>query len=512
MPARSFALHLSSPQLYSERTESVAQTIKHIAKSSFLPLSRRKLAAMLPNTPSALTRCSSLHSLEPYSPPAFAAKLPHPPTKRFALGILPTPIHPWKGLEEIISPPCTASPSPSAASPSPSAATVDLFIKRDDLSGVELSGNKVRKLEFLVADALEKGADALLSIGGIQSNHARAVAAAARAAGLECHLILRTRKGETGQDPGFAGNLLIERLLGAHIHLVSKEEYAAAGDGGFPLLQELGARLRTDGNIKSPYLIPLGGSNALGAWGYLEASREIIEQAPEAIRRGKEEEEKRRRRGGGEETAAVVAFATGSAGTAAGLALGGDGGDGQFDVVAFATGSAGTAAGLALGLHLAGSRTLARAYCVCDDPRYFYDEIQKHVDELCGGGHGDGLPPPPCARDIISVVQARGSGYAISRPEELRFLRSVASSSGVLLDPVYTGKAAKAFFEEIAASGAEAKGGESDSKGGEYFDWRGKKVLFLHTGGIFGLYGAAEEVAASSGMVGVGVEAFRKSA
>ena len=485
MPARTFALHLSSPQLYSERTESVAQTIKHIAKSSLLPLSRRKLAAMLPNTQSALTRCSSLHSLEPYSPPAFAAKLPHPPTKRFALGILPTPIHPWKGLEEIISPPCAASPSPSAASPSPSAATVDLFIKRDDLSGVELSGNKVRKLEFLVADALEKGADALLSIGGIQSNHARAVAAAARAAGLECHLILRTRKGETGQDPGFAGNLLIERLLGAHIHLVSKEEYAAAGDGGFPLLQELGARLRTDGNIKSPYLIPLGGSNALGAWGYLEASREIIEQAPEAIRRGKEEEEKRRRRGGGEETAAVVAFATGSAGTAAGLAL---------------------------GLHLAGSRTLARAYCVCDDPRYFYDEIQKHVDELCGGGHGDGLPPPPCARDIISVVQARGSGYAISRPEELRFLRSVASSSGVLLDPVYTGKAAKAFFEEIAASGAEAKGGESDSKGGEYFDWRGKKVLFLHTGGIFGLYGAAEEVAASSGMVGVGVEAFRKSA
>ena len=202
---------------------------------------------------------------------------------------------------------------------------MDLFIKRDDLSGLELSGNKVRKLEFLVADALEKGADALLSIGGIQTNHARAVAAAARAAGLECHLILRTRKSETGKDPGFAGNLLIERLLGAHIHLVSKEEYAAAGDGGFPLLQELAERLRKDGEIKSPYLIPLGGSNALGAWGYLEASREIMEQAPEAIRRGSEEV-KRRRRGGGEETAAVVAFATGSAGTAAGLALGGDGG------------------------------------------------------------------------------------------------------------------------------------------------------------------------------------------
>ena len=89
-------------------------------------------------------------------------------------------------------------------------------------------------------------------------------------------------------------------------------------------------------------------------------------------------------------------------------------------------------------------------------------------------------------------------------------MRSVASSSGILLDPVYTGKAAKAFLEEIAAS-ANAGGGESNnSEGGELFDWRGKKVLFLHTGGIFGLYGAAEEVVAASGMVGEGVEAFRK--
>ena len=457
---------------------------------------------MSPNPASTATTSTtatrSLHSLEPYSPPAFAAKLPHPPTKRFALGILPTPIHPWKGLEGIISP---SSPPPASAASSPSSA-VELYIKRDDLSGVELSGNKVRKLEFLVADALEKGADALLSIGGIQSNHARAVAAAARAAGLECHLILRTRKRETAGDPGFAGNLLIERLLGAHIHLVSKEEYAAAGDGGFPLLVELGERLKSNkgeeggsstGIKTTPYLIPLGGSNALGAWGYLEAAREILEQAPEALRRGKRE------RKSGEE----------GAGRATATASEND----HFDVVTFATGSAGTAAGLALGFHLAGSPTLVRAYCVCDDPEYFYDEIQKHVDELCGGvgkgaeGGGESAAaalPSPRARDIITVVQARGSGYAISKPEEGRFLRSVASSSGILLDPVYTGKAAKAFLEEIAASAKAGNDGES------FFDWRGKKVLFLHTGGIFGLYGAAEEVVAASGMVGQGVEAFRK--
>lgn len=355
----------------------------------------------------------------------------------------------------------------------------EIHVKCDDESGSDLSGNKVRKLEFLVADALDKGADALLSIGGIQSNHARAVAAAARAAGLECHLILRTRKSETGKDPGFGGNLLIERLLGAHIHLVSKEDYAAAGDGGWPLLLELAERLKS-GEIKSPYLIPLGGSNALGAWGYLEASREIMEQAPEAIRRGSESESD----------------------------------DEQFDAVALATGSAGTAAGLSLGLHLAGSRTRVIAFCVCDDPGYFYAEIQKHVGELWGGsGVEGGGGPPPRARDIITVVQAKGSGYAISRPEELKFLRDVASSSGILLDPVYTGKAVRALFEEIAACSSNSSSDEKpdDDESKSNFDWRGKKVLFLHTGGLFGLYGAAEEVVAASGMVGEGVEAFRKA-
>ena len=417
----------------------------------------------MPTTPATTPTSTStsttraLHSLEPYKPPPFAARLPHPPTRRFALGILPTPIHRWKGaLEE----------------EKVSSKSVDLFIKRDDLSGLELSGNKVRKLEFLVADALNKGADALLSIGGIQSNHARAVAAAARAAGLECHLILRTRKSETEKDPGFAGNLLIERLLGAHIHLVSKEDYAAAGDGGWPLLLELAERLKS----KSPYLIPLGGSNALGAWGYLEASREIMDQAPAAIRResGSETQE-------------------------------------QFDAVALATGSAGTAAGLALGLHLAGSRTRVIAFSVCDDPGYFYSEVQKHVDELWGGGGIEENGPPPRARDIITVVQAKGSGYAISRPEELKFLRDVASSSGILLDPVYTGKAVRALFEEIAAASSNSSSDEKpDDESNSNFDWRGKKVLFLHTGGLFGLYGAAEEVVAASGMVGEGVEAFRK--
>lgn len=447
------------------------------------------------------TTTRALHALENYVPPPYASKLPNPPLKRFALGLLPTPIHPWKGVG--VGGGSTSSTDVAAVS-----SLIDLYIKRDDLSGCELSGNKVRKLEFLVADALDKGADALVSVGGVQSNHARAVACAASAAGLDCHLVLRTRlKGDVALDPGFEGNLLIERLLGAQIHLVSKEEYASAGDGGFPLLVELGERLvrektrkkkrgivgddkdenNTAAVIERPYLIPLGGSNALGAWGYLEASREIIEQAPVALERQQQR---------------------------------------HFDVVVLATGSAGTAAGLALGFHLAGSPTRVRAYCVCDDPSYFYDEIQRHLDELCCGGGGGGgggreenAASAPRARDIVTVVQAKGAGYAISRPDELAFLRSVAASSGVLLDPVYTGKAAKGFFDEVAAEGAASSVSEEgrrldgergeDDIASEDFSWMGKKVLFLHTGGIFGLYGAAGEV--TSSLVGEGVEAFRKA-
>ncbi|KAL2896894.1 putative D-cysteine desulfhydrase 1 mitochondrial, partial [Bienertia sinuspersici] len=139
---------------------------------------------------------------------------------------------------------------------------------RDDLSGMQLSGNKVRKLEFLMADAVAQGADCIITIGGIQSNHCRATAVAAKYLHLDCFLILRTSKALLDKDPGLTGNLLVERLAGAHVELVSKEEYAKIGSVGSALLlaltNVLKERLIREG--RKPYVIPVGGSNSLGTW------------------------------------------------------------------------------------------------------------------------------------------------------------------------------------------------------------------------------------------------------
>jgi len=174
-----------------------------------------------------------------------------------------------------------------------------LWIKRDDLSGFELSGNKVRKLEFLLADALNLGHDCVITIGGKQSNHARATAVAARQLGLESHLILRTPDPDS--DPGLVGNLLFNRLVGSKIYTVSPSNYAQLGQT--KLVNILAEQLRKEG--KNPYCIPVGGSNAMGTWGYLEAVNELIEQMKELSLHFDH-----------------LVVACGSGGTACGLALG----------------------------------------------------------------------------------------------------------------------------------------------------------------------------------------------
>jgi len=162
-----------------------------------------------------------------------------------ALARLPTPLHPLPRLSEILG--------------------IELWVKRDDLTGFGLSGNKVRKLEYLFAEAESMGADTVLTTGGIQSNHCRATAVAARQRGLRPVLLLR------GEDPGIPdGNLLLDSLLGAEVHWCTPDAYRHRRDA---LLAELAAGVKAAGGV--PYIIPEGGSNAVGSRGYLQAVDEL---------------------------------------------------------------------------------------------------------------------------------------------------------------------------------------------------------------------------------------------
>ena len=164
---------------------------------------------------------------------------------RFPLAQLPTPIEELKSLSRELGGP-------------------ELLIKRDDQTGLALGGNKTRKLEFLVGQALEQGADTLVTAGAAQSNHCRQTAAAAARAGLRCELLLNGTKPELPN-----GNLLLDELLGARIHWIQPSERVAK-------LRELPDQLRKEG--RKPYVIPVGGSNGVGATGYVLAMIELVEQ------------------------------------------------------------------------------------------------------------------------------------------------------------------------------------------------------------------------------------------
>ena len=160
---------------------------------------------------------------------------------RHGLLVRPTPVHPLAGLTRALGGP-------------------SLWVKRDDLTTVALGGNKVRKLEFLLADALARGADTLVTAGGVQSNHACLTAAAAACSGLACELVL----GAEPPDGAASGNLLLDELFGATVHWTSKAQRT-------PRMHQLADELRSNG--REPYVIPIGGSNALGTVGYVVHGR-----------------------------------------------------------------------------------------------------------------------------------------------------------------------------------------------------------------------------------------------
>lgn len=291
---------------------------------------------------------------------------------------------------------------------------IQLYIKRDDQTGMLSSGNKIRKLEFLAREALDRRCDILVTCGALQSNHARTTAAAAAKLGLECLLILR---GDPGEEP--EGNLLLARLLGADILYVTPEEYRAM-DEAFGAVEE---RLRKKG--RRPYLIPEGGSNALGSFGYVAAMEEIHHQARSQNLR--------------------------------------------IDSIVCAVGSGGTYAGLIIGKKLLNLDVRIYGLNVGDTAGFFRNRILGIAREAAGRF---GLPLEIKAEEIHIIDGYVGLGYGRSRPQETELIRDLARSEGIILDPVYTAKAMLGLLDLI---------GKEPTRFGQ-------NVLFLHTGGLFSLF------------------------
>lgn len=304
-----------------------------------------------------------------------------------------------------------------------------IWIKRDDQTGSELMGNKVRKLEYLMAEALAQQATHVITCGGEQSNHARATAFAAAQLGMKSVLILRT--DDPARPPAPTGNILLDRLVGAELHWISR----SAWRDRTRLLAEQAERLRATG--ARPYIVPEGGSNALGSWGYIRAMRELTEDLATIA---------------SPEHPVTIVYACGSGGTGAGLVL----------------------AAKLWKLHERGIRVCG--VNVCDDRAYFVDAIGKICAEAEERWQ---LGANVTAEDIDLADGHVGLGYAKSRPEELATIRDLARADGLVLDPVYTGKAFHGMLAEL-------------HKDPQRF---GSAVAFLHTGGLFGLFANPETIA-----------------
>lgn len=316
--------------------------------------------------------------------------------------------------------PLARLPTPLEASPRLGAALgIDLLYKRDDLTGLELSGNKARKLEYLLAEAEAQGADAVVTCGGVQSNHARATAYAAAKRGLSAVLVLRVP--DPSRPPAPEANVLLDRLAGAELRWVSADEYRRRGE----VMEGVAAELRAAG--RRPYVIPEGGSSALGSLGYVLAVAELRAQLPEAWREGPV-------------------------------------------TIAYAAGSGGTGAGIELGVRVTGwSGARPVGFAVCNDAAYFRDAIARLAAEA--RERWPALPAVP-AGEIAIDDGFVGPGYAQTTPEGVEIIRRAAREDGILLDPVYTGKA----MLGVALRAREAGGLPA------------RRVVFLHSGGAFGLF------------------------
>ncbi|MFK7880454.1 D-cysteine desulfhydrase [Roseobacter sp.] len=318
---------------------------------------------------------------------------------RVRLGHLPTPLEPMDRLSEALGGP-------------------RFWVKRDDCTGLSSGGNKTRKLEYLMADAQAQGADTIITQGATQSNHARQTAAAAAKLGMACHILLEDRTGSTDSSYTFNGNVLMDRLHGA---TVSKRGDGTDMNAEMEMLAET---LLLAG--RSPYIIPGGGSNPIGALGYVNCARELAEQAAHV-----------------------------------GL---------KIDALVHATGSSGTQAGLVAGLaairsdmHLLGIGVRAPQE---KQEHMVYDLAQRTADYLGTGLRID-------RHQVRANCDYVGPGYGMPTDGMKTAVKLLARTEGLLFDPVYSGKGLDGLINLV---------------GNGYFGHM-ENVVFLHTGGSAALFG-----------------------
>jgi D-cysteine desulfhydrase family pyridoxal phosphate-dependent enzyme len=281
-----------------------------------------------------------------------------------------------------------------------------LLVKRDDCTGLALGGNKARKLEYLCAEARSTGCDVLVTGGGAQSNHVRMTTAAANRLALDCHVALATDEATAP-----TGNLLVDRVLGAHMHYVGKADYYDLERA----IEDLAARLASDG--RRPYAIPIGGASVTGATAYADAVDELYAQL-----------------------------------------------DGEsVDWIVVADGSGGTHAGLLAGI---GSRARVVGVDVGTRP-----DLDAVVPELAALAAERGGRPAPAAEVVVDHDRF-GTGYGAPTDDAVEAITLTARTEGLVLDPVYTGKA----MAGLIAAVRDGLIGPDDT------------VVFWHTGGSPALF------------------------
>jgi L-cysteate sulfo-lyase len=320
---------------------------------------------------------------------------------RIHLAHLPTPLEPMPRLSEALGGP-------------------ELWIKRDDCTGLSTGGNKTRKLEFLMAEAVAEGAEVVMTQGATQSNHARQTAAFAAKLGMACHILLEDRTGFNDSDYRANGNVLLDDLHGA-----TREERGPELDMNAEM-EAVAETWRAKG--KRVYAIPGGGSNPTGALGYVNCAYELVGQANDRSL--------------------------------------------KIDRIVTATGSAGTQAGLIVGLKAIHAGIPLQGFGV----RAPKEKQEENVYRLaCATAEKIGAAGCVAREDVVADCSYVGEGYGLPREDTIEAIRMFASLEGILLDPVYSGKAAAGLID-WARKGRFAKG---------------ERVVFLHTGGAAGLFGYA---------------------